>query len=87
MLKLVSAVATYNAQIKHLSEQSDVCKRLMTGLMVATALVAAVSDGQAFKSGREMSAWLGLVPGQHSTGGKPRLLSISNLGDVYRPRS
>ncbi len=51
--------------------------------MVSTALVASVSDGKAFKSGREMAAWLGLVPRQHSTGGKPRLLGISKRGDVY----
>lgn len=87
MLRLDQRIAAYNAQIKHLSEQSDVCKRLMTipgiGPMVSTALVASVSDGKAFKSGREMAAWLGLVPRQHSTGGKPRLLGISKRGDVY----
>jgi len=86
-LRLDARVAGYDAQIKHLSEQSDVCKRLMTipgiGPMVSTALVAAVADGKAFKSGREMAAWLGLVPRQHSTGGKPRLLGISKRGDVY----
>jgi len=86
-LRLDARVAGYDAQIKHLSEQSDVCKRLMTipgvGPMVSTALVAAVADGKTFKSGREMAAWLGLVPRQHSTGGKPRLLGISKRGDVY----
>jgi len=86
-LRLDTRVARYDAQIKQLSEQSDICKRLMTipgiGPMVSTALVAAVSDGKAFKSGREMAAWLGLVPRQHSTGGKPRLLGISKRGDVY----
>jgi len=87
MRRLDQRVAAYDTQIKHLSEQSDVCKRLMTipgiGPMVSTALVASVSDGKAFKSGREMAAWLGLVPRQHSTGGKPRLLGISKRGDVY----
>lgn len=86
-LRLDTRIAKYDAQIKQLSEQSDVCKRLMAipgvGPMVSTALVAAVSDGKAFKSGREMAAWLGLVPRQHSTGGKPRLLGISKRGDVY----
>ena len=87
MLRLDQRISTYDAEIKHLSEQSEVCKRLMTipgiGPMVSTALVAAVADGKAFKSGREMAAWLGLVPRQHSTGGKPRLLGISKRGDVY----
>ena len=87
MLRLDEHIVAYDLQIKHLSEQSDVCKRLMTipgvGPMVATALAASVADGKAFKSGREMAAWLGLVPRQHSTGGKPRLLGISKRGDVY----
>lgn len=87
MLKLDKRVVAYDVQIKALSEQSDICKRLMTipgvGPMVATALAASVADGKAFKSGREMAAWLGLVPRQHSTGGKPRLLGISKRGDVY----
>jgi transposase len=51
--------------------------------MVMTALVASVFDGKAFKSWRKMAAWLGLVARQHSTGGKPRLLGISKLGDTY----
>lgn len=87
MLRLDQRITAYDAQIKHLSEQSEVCRRLMTipgiGPMVSTALVAAVADGKTFKSGREMAAWLGLVPRQHSTGGKPRLLGISKRGDVY----
>ena len=87
LLRLDERIAAYDARIKHLSEQSEVCRRLMTipgiGPMVSTALVAAVADGKAFKSGREMAAWLGLVPRQHSTGGKPRLLGISKRGDVY----
>jgi transposase len=45
--------------------------------------VAAVSDATQFKNGRQFAAWLGLVPRQHSTGGKPRLLGISKRGDVY----
>ncbi len=86
-IRLDKRVAKYDVQIKQLSEQSEVCKRLMAipgiGPMVSTALVASVADAKAFKSGREMAAWLGLVPRQHSTGGKPRLLGISKRGDVY----
>jgi len=57
--------------------------------MTATALAAAVGNAKTFASGREMSrlrgntAWLGLVPRQCSTGGKPRLLGISKRGDTY----
>ncbi|MDX8397892.1 MAG: IS110 family transposase [Mariprofundaceae bacterium] len=87
MIHLEQRVSEYDLQIKTLSEQSDVCQRLMTvpgiGPMVATALVASVSDAKVFKSGREMAAWLGLVPRQHSTGGKPRLMGISKRGDTY----
>ena len=52
------------------------------GPLTATALVAA-SRPQAFKNGRQYSAWLGLVPRQHSSGGKDKLLGISKRGDVY----
>jgi len=53
------------------------------GPMLATALVAAVADPKAFRSGRNFSAWIGLVPRQHSSGGKDRLGSISKQGDRY----
>jgi transposase len=86
-VRLDERVAGYDAKIKGLSEQSQLCKRLMgipgIGPMSATALVAAVADASVFKTGREMAAWLGLVPRQHSTGGKPKLLGISKRGDVY----
>jgi len=85
--KLDERITAYDLQIKQLSTQSDACRRLMTipgvGPMVATAMTAAVADAKVFKSGREMSAWLGLVPRQFSTGGKPRLLGISKRGDTY----
>ena len=53
------------------------------GPMLATALVASIADPQAFRSGRNFSAWIGLVPKQHSSGGKDRLGSISKQGDRY----
>jgi transposase len=53
------------------------------GPVLATALVASVADPKAFKSGRNFSAWIGLVPKQHSSGGKDRLGSISKQGDRY----
>jgi transposase len=73
--------------LKGLCVQSEDCRRLLTipgvGLLTATALVAAVGDICAFKSGRELAAWLGLVPRQHSTGGKTALMGISKRGDSY----
>jgi transposase len=53
------------------------------GPALATALVATVADPRAFRSGRNFSAWIGLVPKQHSSGGKDRLGSISKQGDRY----
>jgi transposase len=53
------------------------------GPMLATALVASVADPKAFRSGRNFSAWVGLVPRQHSSGGKEKLGSISKQGDRY----
>jgi transposase len=53
------------------------------GALNATALIAAVGEGSAFKRGRDMAAWLGLVPRQPTTGGKPRLLGISKRGNRY----
>jgi transposase len=53
------------------------------GPLVATALVAEVGDWKAFSSGRNLAAWIGLVPRQHSTGGKQRLGGISKQGNRY----
>ncbi len=53
------------------------------GPITATALICGVGDASQFKRGRDMAAWLGLTPGQHSSGGKEHLLSISKRGDAY----
>ena len=69
------------------AEQSPLCRRAVTvpgiGPVIATAVVAAVGDGRLFARGRDMAAWLGLVPRQHSTGGKPTLGAISKRGNTY----
>jgi len=74
-------------KLLRLSVQNEDCQRLLSipgiGLLSATALVAAVGDVSNFKNGRELAAWLGLVPRQHSTGGKPTLMGISKRGDCY----
>jgi transposase len=53
------------------------------GVLGATSLVAAVGDGEAFRRARDLPAWLGLVPRQMTTGGKPRLLGITKRGNRY----
>jgi transposase len=69
------------------ADQSPLCRRAATvpgiGPIIATAVVAAVGDGRMFARGRDMAAWLGLVPRQHSTGGKPTLGSIRTRGNTY----
>jgi len=81
-------VAQYDAQIAALAHASEPAQRLMTipgiGPLVATALLAAIgSDPRLFGNGRSLAAFLGLVPRQHSTGGRDRLLGISKRGDTY----
>ncbi|XEN34493.1 transposase (plasmid) [Ensifer sp. WSM1721] len=66
------------------------CQRLESipgiGSLNATAFVAAIDEAQAFARGRDLAAWLGLVPRQMTTGGKPRLLGISKRGNAYLRR-
>jgi transposase len=77
-------------EIAALAAEDDACRRLMevpgVGPIVATALVAAIADGAAFRRSRDLSAWLGLVPQQVSTGGKARLLGITKRGNAYLRR-
>ena len=56
------------------------------GPLTASALVASLGDARSFESGRQVAAWLGLVPRQHSSGGKQNLLGISKRGDCYLKR-
>ena len=69
------------------AKQDGAARRLATipgiGVMNATALAAAIGEGQAFARGRDPAAWLGLVPKQRTTGGKPRLLGITKRGNKY----
>jgi transposase len=86
-LQLEQRIARTEALIERLGAGHEIVKRLQSvpgiGLLTATALVAAVGDAKAFKNGRHMAAWLGLVPRQESSGGKPRLLGITKRGDRY----
>ena len=85
--RLDERVAKFDAQLAGVAREAPACRRLMEipgiGVLTATALVAAVGDAAEFRNGREMAAWLGLVPRQRSTGGRPTLLGISKRGDRY----
>ena len=91
---LVEQLRSAQARIKQLEvtllawhRSNEASRRLATipgvGVITATALVATIGDGAQFRSGRQLSAWLGLVPRQHSSGGKDRLGRISKRGDGY----
>ncbi len=80
-------VACTELRIHAWHRSNDASRRLESipgiGPIIATALVASVTDPSNFKSGRELAAWIGLVPRQNSTGGKERLGRISKQGDRY----
>jgi transposase len=75
------------AWIKSFMKRSALCKRIAViggvGPITATAVVAAVGEAKEFRNGRHLSAWLGLVPRQYSSGGKSQLKGISKRGDTY----
>lgn len=75
------------AQIKAWHRSNEASQRLEQvpgiGPLTATALTAMVGDAKNFKNGRQLAAWIGLVPRQHSSGGKPTLLGMSKRGDAY----
>jgi len=74
-------------RIQCLNQENEMCRRLDEilgiGPLTASAIYAAAGDGKDFVNGRHFSAWLGLVPGQHSSGGKAVLLGISKRGNAY----
>lgn len=84
---LDESIEHYGKRIKAIAHSNKTCLRLLAipgiGEIIATAIFAAAGDAATFRNGREFSAWLGLTPGQHSTGGKPRLGGISKRGDKY----
>ena len=90
VMSLEQQIRDLDRCLKQQHRASDVSQRLEgipgIGIVGATALAAAVTDPGQFKSGRDLAAWIGLVPKQHSTGGKVRLGSISKQGDRYLRR-
>jgi len=80
-------IAALDDEFADMARNDPAARRLATipgiGVLNATALVAAIGDGRTFSRGRDLSAWLGLVPRQASTGGKPKLLGITKRGSKY----
>jgi transposase len=85
--QLAGHIEQAEALIQRAAQQSEACQRLDAipgiGPLTATALIAAIGNGAAFRKGREFAAWVGLVPREHSTGGKQKLLGISKRGNGY----
>jgi transposase len=83
-------IGTLDARIDAICRSHPACRRLMklpgVGPIIATALVAAIDDGRHFRSGRELAAWIGLVPRQYTTGGKPKLGGIGRRANHYLRR-
>lgn len=84
---LSSQVTEIDEQVKAWHRSTEASRRLEKipgiGPITASALVATVGDAKNFDNGRQLAAWLGLVPRQHSSGGKPTLLGMSKRGDPY----
>ena len=84
---LDARVAEYDRLIAQAAREDARSKRLMTrpgiGPVTASALLASIGNGHDFKNGRQVAAWIGLVPGQYSSGGKARLGRITKAGDAY----
>ena len=80
-------IAAFDAEFVRWVKENDEARRLTTipgiGAIVASALVAAVGRAESFDRGRDLAAWLGLVPRQFTTGGRPKLLGISKRGNKY----
>ena len=84
---LRAQILEFDRQIMRWHRSHETSRRLDevpgVGPILATALVASIADPKAFRSGRDFSAWIGLVPKQHSSGGKDKLGRISKQGDRY----
>ena len=80
-------IEAFDDEFARYARHDEAARRLTTipgiGVLNATALCAAVGDARAFERGRDLAAWLGLVPRQATTGGKPKLLGISKRGNKY----
>ena len=88
--QLTARIEQMDAVIQKMAKENDACQRLTAipgvGPVTATALIAAVGNGSAFRKGRDLAAWVGMVPRECSTGGKQKLLGISKRGNRYLRR-
>lgn len=84
---LEQQVIDLNLEVEQIASSDAACIRLRQipgiGPLIATAIVAAIGNGAAFRKGREFAAWMGLVPKQYSTGGRAKLSGISKRGNRY----
>lgn len=87
LLQLQQRINPIDQEINQIATEDESCRRLLAiegiGPLTATAVTAVIGDAKAFKNGRQFAAYLGLVPRQNSSGGKPRLGGISKRGDTY----
>jgi transposase len=87
LIALDDRASEMDKKIQQLAISNSTAKRLQQipgiGPITSTALACAIGDGKQFKRGRDLAAWLGLTPRQHSSGGKDCLLGISKRGDTY----
>jgi transposase len=85
--QLSARIDQLDVAILERAKEDEACQRLTTipgvGPVTATAVIAAVGNGSAFGRGRNLAAWIGMVPGEHSSGGKQTLLGISKRGNSY----
>ncbi len=85
--RLDERLADYDRHVSQMAGEDERARRLMRlpgiGATTASALVGTIGNASDFKNGRQLAAWLGLVPGQYSSGGKTRLGRITKAGDVY----
>ena len=88
--QLAARIEPLDTVIQQEARENEACQRLTTipgvGPVTATALIGAIGNGSAFGRGRDLSAWMGIVPGEYSTGGKQKLLGISKRGNKYLRR-
>lgn len=88
--QLAARIEQMDAVIQKTAKENEACQRLTeipgVGPVTATALIAAVGNASAFGKGRNLAAWMGIVPRECSTGGKQKLLGISKRGNKYLRR-
>ena len=90
LAQLAARIEQMDAVIRQTARENEACQRLTAipgvGPVTATALVAAIGNGAGFRRGKDLAAWVGMVPREYSTGGKQKLLGINKRGNSYLRR-